>query len=62
MSKQTANTKLREEAKLVMWKYYQENKSTLPKWIKEFREAILSELVSGIAVETVFERITKSVE
>jgi hypothetical protein len=62
MSTQTKNTKLREEAKLVMWNYYQENKSTLPTWIRECREEILEKLIDGDSVNTVFSTIIESVQ
>ena len=62
MSTQTKNTKLRNEAKLVMWNYYQDNKSTLPKWIRECREEILEGLIDGNSVGKVFSMILESVQ
>ena len=38
---------LREEAKLVMWNYYKENKDRLPKWIRGYREEILNGIIGG---------------
>ena len=54
MRNQTKQQRLREEAKLVMWNYYKENKDRLPKWIRECREEILTELLNGEDVEVVF--------
>ena len=55
-------TRTRAEAKKLMWEYYRDNKETLPKWIRECREEILAELVSGHPAETVFGSILESVE
>jgi hypothetical protein len=53
---------LREEAKLVMWNYYKENKDRLPKWIREYREEIISGIESGQKVEMVFNTIIDRVD
>ncbi|MFC1560313.1 hypothetical protein ACFL3W_00040 [Pseudomonadota bacterium] len=47
--------KLRTEVKIVMWKYYSENKSIFPDYIGDFREEIIVELMKGKSVETVFD-------
>jgi len=53
--KTTEIRKLRSEVKKVMWKYYSENKSSLPDYISEFREEIIVELMKGQSVEVVFD-------
>ena len=53
---------LREEAKLVMWNYYKENKDRLPKWIRGYREDVIEGLMNGEDVETVFSTIVETVE
>lgn len=55
MTKKTTRT--RTEAKKLMWEYYSENKSSLPTWIREFREEILEELMDGMDVGQTFESI-----
>ncbi len=52
MTKKTTRT--RAEAKKLMWEYYRDNKESLPKWIREFREEIISELQIGEDVNAVF--------
>jgi hypothetical protein len=52
MTKKTTRT--RAEAKKLMWEYYSENKASLPKWIREFREEIISDLQTGADVNIVF--------
>jgi hypothetical protein len=47
--------KLRVEVKVVMWKYYSENKPLFPDYIGEFREEIIVELMKGESVEDVFD-------
>ena len=47
--------KLRMEVKKVMWKYYSENKSLFPEYVREFREEIIVELMMGESVEDVFD-------
>lgn len=44
----------RAEAKKLMWEYYRDNKSSLPKWIVECREEILTSLINGSDVVDVF--------
>ena len=61
MTTKTKKTLLRNEAKKLMWEYYKENKSTLPKWIVECREEILTALMKGQCVRTVFTSITENV-
>jgi hypothetical protein len=48
----------RAEAKKLMWEYYSKNKASLPKWIRECREEILSELMNGTDVDRTFESMT----
>ena len=62
MRNQTKRQRLREEAKLVMWNYYKENKAQLPKWIRGYREDVLEGLMDGENVETVFSTILETVE
>jgi hypothetical protein len=62
MRKLTKKQGLREEAKLVMWNYYKENKTTLPVWIKEYREDVIDGLMNGEDVESVFSTIVDDVE
>ena len=47
--------KLRAEVKIVMWKYYSENRPLFPDYIGEFREEIIVELMKGESVEDVFD-------
>ena len=58
----TKKQALREEAKLVMWNYYKDNKARLPKWIREYREDVIEGLMNGEDVETVFSTIVETVE
>ncbi len=62
MKNLTKKQALREEAKLVMWNYYKENKTQLPKWIREYREDVIEGLMNGEDVETVFSTIVETVE
>ena len=52
MTKKTTRT--RAEAKRLMWEYYRDNKTKLPRWIREFRERILTEIERGRVVDEVF--------
>ncbi len=61
MSKQTKITRTREEAKKLMWEYYQENKSTLPSWIRECREEIISSLMKGFDCSNAYVECTEIV-
>jgi hypothetical protein len=47
-------TRTRAEAKKLMWEYYRDNKECLPKWIREYREKILSDLCDGHSVDQSF--------
>ena len=47
-------TRTRAEAKKLMWEYYRDNKASLPKWIGECREEILSNLIGGGSVSVAF--------
>ena len=47
-------TRTRAEAKKLMWEYYRDNKASLPKWIGEFREEIISRLIVGDTVSEIF--------
>jgi len=51
----TKETRTRAEAKKLMWEYYRDNKASLPKWIGEFREEILGNLISGVDVKSSFD-------
>ena len=51
----TKETRTRAEAKKLMWEYYRDNKASLPKWIGEFREEIITNLISGVSVQVAFE-------
>ena len=42
----TKETRTRAEAKKLMWEYYRDNKASLPKWIVECREEIISGLIT----------------
>ena len=59
MTKKTT-TRTRTEAKKLMWEYYSENRESLPKWIRECREEILINLISGISPEIAFELSTEN--
>ena len=61
MTKKTT-TRSRTEAKKLMWEYYSENKMSLPKWIRECREEIIEELISGKDVRGVFNEIVETVD
>jgi hypothetical protein len=50
----------RAEAKKLMWEYYRDNKSSLPKWIGECREEILEELMDGKCVVNTFRSFVDS--
>jgi hypothetical protein len=52
---------LRTESKRMMWEYYSTHKSTLPVYIREYREDIIIELMKGASVEDVFNLITEEV-
>ena len=45
----------RTEAKKLMWEYYRDNKSSLPKWIVECREAVLEHMMAGHHIELAFD-------
>ena len=47
----------RAEAKKLMWEYYRDNKASLPKWIGECREEIISELIDGKNVVKTFQTV-----
>ena len=52
----------RAEAKKLMWEYYRDNKETLPKWIREYREEIISRIQDGSDAGDLFAEIIESVE
>ena len=54
------DVRTRAEAKKLMWEYYRDNKASLPKWIGEFREEVLSELRTGLLPEKVFGDIVQN--
>ena len=58
----TRETRTRAEAKKLMWEYYRDNKTSLPKWIGEFREDILADLVVGVQVEHSFANVVRNAE
>ena len=62
MTRTRTNKGLREEAKLAMWNYYSEHRAWMPKWIREHRQEILTEIQSGRDVEIVFNTIIERVE
>ena len=47
----------RAEAKKLMWEYYRDNKTSLPKWIVECREEVLTRLQFGAPVADVFSQV-----
>lgn len=52
----------RAEAKRLMWEYYRDNKARLPKWVREYRETILTSVQSGLSAEAAFTRILGDVD
>ena len=55
-------TKTRAEAKRLMWEYYSDNKEWLPKWIREFREEIIENLMNGNEPDETFRKVIVDVE
>jgi hypothetical protein len=51
-------TRTRAEAKKLMWEYYSENRSSLPTWISEFREEIITSLMNGDCQNSAFGNAT----
>lgn len=45
-----------------MWEYYRDNKANLPKWIVEFREDILEDLIQGTRPTSAFTTIVGNVD
>jgi len=62
MTVKTTKKRLRDEAKLAMWNYYSEQKAWMPKWMREYREDIISGIESGQTAEVVFNMIIDRVE
>lgn len=62
MKRSTKNDRLKDEAKRTMWLYYKENKSWLPKWIREYRDEIIEQIQAGKTAENVFNGIIDRVE
>jgi len=62
MATKNTNTLTRTQVKKVMWEYFRDNKSDLPKWIRECREEILEGLMNGTDVEQVFDSVVENVE
>ena len=58
----TMKKRTRAEAKKLMWEYYRDNKEFLPKWIREYREDVISGIQEGSDVGDVFAEIIESVE
>ena len=58
----TKETRTRAEAKKLMWEYYRDNKANLPKWIVEFREDILEDLIQGTRPTSAFTTIVGNVD
>ena len=50
-------TRTRAEAKKLMWEYYRDNKASLPTWIVELREDVLSSIVKNQDVEKAFQEL-----
>ena len=50
----------RAEAKKLMWEYYRDNKETLPKWIRDYREEIIVCLRSQHEASDVFRTIVET--
>ena len=46
----------------IMWLYYRDNKAQLQRVVGEHREAILTELMQGIAADNVFSRFSLDAE
>ena len=57
----TKNVRTRAEAKKLMWEYYRDNKASLPKWIGEFREEVISGLVHGKSARLAFNEAIQEV-
>lgn len=55
-------TRTRAEAKKLMWEYYSENKASLPKWIREYREDILTSIMDGESASSACWVIVRNVE
>jgi hypothetical protein len=53
-------TRTRTEAKKLMWEYYRDNKASLPKWIGEYREEIIDNLIFGETTEIAFDGALES--
>jgi hypothetical protein len=53
----TKKTRTRAEAKRLMWEYYRDNKQSLPRWLKKYREVIIQILIGGSTVALCFERV-----
>ncbi len=62
MTVKTKKQRLRDEAKLAMWNYYSEQKAWMPKWIREYREEVISGIESGQTAEVVFNTIIDRVK
>ena len=60
MIKKTSRT--RAQAKKLMWDYYRENREWLPKWIQEFREEVLEDLIKGHEPDNTFRKMIIEVE
>jgi hypothetical protein len=54
-------TRTRAEAKKLMWEYYQENKTLLPKNISVHRESLIADIGLGMTVESAFDRAVQTV-
>ena len=46
----------------IMWLYYRDNKAQLQRVVGEHREAILTELMQGVAADKVFSRFSLDAE
>lgn len=62
MKRSTKNDRLRDEAKRAMWLYYKDNKSAMPKWIREYRDEIIEQIQAGKTAEDIFNEIIDQVE
>ena len=51
------DVRTRAEAKKLMWEYYRDNKTSLPKWIGEYREKIIDSLILGKNPQSIFDEV-----
>ena len=51
-----------DQAAQTMWLYYRDNKARLVSHIREYRDAILCQLMAGVPVEAVFAPYLRPIE